>query len=106
MTRIGVYGLDEDNLSGGLKAIRDGIAKALGVDDRDASMGGAIAWKVSQEKFDPSLRGRQRYGIRIRIDLTDQPESHSLTPAVLVGDEPLAEHQALPDKGFSCRLKA
>jgi len=35
LVRIGRGQLDDDNLAGAFKAIRDGIAKALGVDDGD-----------------------------------------------------------------------
>ena len=44
MTRIGPRKLDDDNLQGALKSIRDGIADKLGVDDSDAR----IAWRYNQ----------------------------------------------------------
>ncbi len=44
-----------------LAAVRDGIADALGVDDRDMEMGGVIRWlKCGQEKGP--------YGVRIEIE--------------------------------------
>lgn len=39
-------GLDDDNLRGALKAIRDGVADALGVDDRDPR----VEWKYDQRR--------------------------------------------------------
>ena len=37
LTRYGVKTLDDDNLAGALKGVRDGIAEWLGVDDGDRS---------------------------------------------------------------------
>lgn len=42
---------DGDNLQRALKAVRDGIAKALEVDDMDKSIGGAIEWRYEQERL-------------------------------------------------------
>ncbi len=39
-------GLDDDNLRGALKSIRDGIADAFGVNDRDPR----IAWRYEQKR--------------------------------------------------------
>lgn len=39
-------GLDDDNLRSALKAIRDGIADALGVDDRDPR----VTWEYDQRR--------------------------------------------------------
>lgn len=45
MTRLGpTGGLDDDNLIGSLKAVRDGVADALGVDDADPR----ITWRCHQ----------------------------------------------------------
>jgi hypothetical protein len=46
ITRIAPRALDGDNLQGSLKAIRDGIADALGLDDRHA----AIRWSYEQRR--------------------------------------------------------
>lgn len=46
LARISPRKLDSDNLASSLKAIRDGIAEAIEVDDGDAR----IAWKYEQEK--------------------------------------------------------
>jgi hypothetical protein len=46
LTRCAPRKLDSDNLAGSLKATRDGIASALGVNDGDER----IAWRYEQEK--------------------------------------------------------
>jgi hypothetical protein len=46
LTRVGPRALDGDNLQGALKAVRDGVADALGVDDGSED----IQWFYSQEK--------------------------------------------------------
>lgn len=51
-------GLDDDNLRGSLKSIRDGIADALGVDDRDHR----IIWHYSQ--------ARGPYSVQIELTAT------------------------------------
>lgn len=45
ITRVGKKMMDGDNLQGAAKALRDGIALRLGVDDADPS----ITWKYSQQ---------------------------------------------------------
>ena len=51
-------GLDDDNLRPALKSVRDGIADALGVDDRDPR----VSWEYGQ------LRGRAReYAVEVEI---------------------------------------
>lgn len=48
LTRIAPSkGLDGDNLSGALKAVRDAVAKAMRVDDRESAR---LAWKYEQER--------------------------------------------------------
>lgn len=49
LTRIAPRVLDDDNLSSGFKACRDGIADWLGVDDGDLR----IQWKYAQAKGEP-----------------------------------------------------
>jgi hypothetical protein len=51
LTRIAPRSLDDDNLRGALKAVRDGVADALGVDDGHAS----ITWQYAQEKGPPKV---------------------------------------------------
>lgn len=47
LTRIAPSrGLDDDNLRGALKAVRDGVSDALGVDDRDPR----VTWLYGQRR--------------------------------------------------------
>jgi hypothetical protein len=46
ITRVGPRALDDDNLAGSCKSIRDGIADRLGIDDRSE----AVAWRYAQRK--------------------------------------------------------
>lgn len=48
-------GLDSDNLRAALKHVRDGVADAMGIDDRDAR----VQWKYSQERT-------KQYLVRVR----------------------------------------
>lgn len=57
ITRLGPRKLDSDNLAISAKAVRDGIAQALGVDDGDET---AVHWDYAQE--------RGAYGVRVRIE--------------------------------------
>jgi hypothetical protein len=61
IVRLGPRLLDDDNLRGALKAIRDGIAKALGKDDSPEN---GISWEYRQEK----KKGKQEVGIMIEIE--------------------------------------
>lgn len=56
MTRLGPRTLDDDNLQGACKHVRDGIADRLGVDDGD----GSVSWLYAQERS-------KEYGVRIHI---------------------------------------
>jgi len=58
LTRLAARRLDSDNLTGALKAVRDGIADALGVDDGD----GRLEWRYAQE-----AAPRGRYGVRVEV---------------------------------------
>jgi hypothetical protein len=58
MTRLSPRTLDSDNLQGALKAIRDGVADALGMADNDPR----IEWRYAQEKC-----GRGDFGVRIEV---------------------------------------
>lgn len=49
LTRVGPRALDDDNLQGGFKALRDGVAARLGVDDADPR----VTWKYGQRKGKP-----------------------------------------------------
>jgi hypothetical protein len=46
LTRMGVRKLDDDNLAGALKSVRDGVADALGIDDGSE----LVRWEYRQEK--------------------------------------------------------
>jgi hypothetical protein len=58
LTRIAPRPLDTDNLARSFKAIRDGIADALGIDDGSKR----LTWNYTQEKGPP-----KRYAARIEI---------------------------------------
>lgn len=59
MTRIAPRSLDDDNLSGGMKAVRDQIAEEMHVDDADPR----VVWLCGQEKA-----ARMEYALRITIE--------------------------------------
>jgi len=63
LTRIGPRKLDSDNVAGCLKAVRDGVADALGVDDGDESM---VTWQYAQ--------ARGPYGVRVELVEVDEDE--------------------------------
>lgn len=58
LTRIAPRALDSDNNVGAAKHIRDGVADALGIDDRDAR----VTWEYGQERG-----GKGVYGVRVEI---------------------------------------
>ena len=59
MTRIAPRALDGDNLQSGFKALRDGIAKRLGVDDADPR----VEWRYDQ------ARGKAKeYAARVTVE--------------------------------------
>lgn len=59
LTRIAPRALDDDNLRGALKAVRDGVADRLGIDDRDPR----VDWRYAQ------ARGRPKeYAVRIALE--------------------------------------
>jgi hypothetical protein len=49
LTRVAPRALDGDNLQGGLKAVRDGVADALGIDDGDSR----VTWSYEQRRGEP-----------------------------------------------------
>ena len=51
LVRVSPRKLDSDNLQGALKAVRDGVADALGLDDGSAR----YRWEYSQLKGQPSV---------------------------------------------------
>jgi hypothetical protein len=59
-TRIGAGSMDEDdNLRASMKHLKDGIALAFGIDDKDKR----ITWQYAQEKVP-----RGTHGVRVRIE--------------------------------------
>jgi len=57
LTRIAPRALDDDNLASAFKAIRDGVADALGIDDRDPR----VSWRYAQERHGSD------YGIAVQL---------------------------------------
>lgn len=57
LTRVGPRAMDDDNVPGALKGIRDGLADRLGIDDGSP----LIKWEYAQEK-----RGNE-YAVRVEI---------------------------------------
>lgn len=63
LTRIAPRELDDDNLRGALKSVRDGVAARLGVDDRDPR----VRWEYTQRKA-----GVREYAVVVEIVGIDQ----------------------------------
>lgn len=59
LTRIAPREMDDDNLAGGFKSVRDGTADWLGCDDRDKR----IEWRYAQRQG-----GVREYAAEIRIE--------------------------------------
>lgn len=64
LTRAAPRRLDDDNLRGALKAVRDAVAAWLGVDDGSS----AVRWEYGQEKT-PAPRKGQKVLPFVRIDV-------------------------------------
>jgi hypothetical protein len=58
LTRIAPRSLDSDNLSGSQKHVRDGVADAMFIDDRDPR----VTWAYAQERG-----AKGQYAVRIEI---------------------------------------
>lgn len=58
LTRIGGRRLDDDNLAGGFKAVRDGVADWLGLDDGS----NLLSWSYAQRKGNV-----KEYGVLIEV---------------------------------------
>ena len=67
ITRIAPRQLDDDNLAYACKAIRDGVALAIGIDDGDPR----LKWEYDQSRFGgpltPGGMRRKPNGVRIQI---------------------------------------
>ena len=61
ITRIAPRELDDDNLAGSAKHVRDGIADALGIDDRDSR----VRWRYEQAKGIGHSRGMYSCAVRV-----------------------------------------
>lgn len=61
LTRVAPYPLDTDNAVGAAKHIRDGIADALGINDRSP----LVEWRYGQRK---PKAGEPKYGVDVRIE--------------------------------------
>lgn len=59
LTRIAPRALDSDNLASALKSVRDGVADALGIDDRDPR----VAWAYAQRRGEPRVQA-----VEVRIE--------------------------------------
>lgn len=58
LTRVAPRDLDDDNLIGGLKACRDGVADWLGIADNDPR----VTWLYDQRKGEP-----KRYAVEVEV---------------------------------------
>lgn len=68
LTRLSPRELDDDNLRGALKSIRDGVADCLAMDDRDRR----IKWEYGQEKY-------KTYGVRVALRFAEEQENGTRT---------------------------
>lgn len=59
LTRVAPRALDGDNAQAALKNVRDGVADALGVDDRTP----LVIWVYRQERGKP-----REYGVRVEVE--------------------------------------
>lgn len=59
ITRIAPRQLDSDNNVGSAKHVRDGVADALGINDRDPR----VTWLYAQERGKPG-----EYAVRVKIE--------------------------------------
>jgi hypothetical protein len=64
LTRVSPRTLDDDNLRGALKSVRDGVATWLRVDDATP----LVRWEYAQHKGEPS--------VRIEVNFTHEEAGH------------------------------
>lgn len=62
MVRVAPRRLDDDNLAGALKCVRDELAALIGVDDRDKG----VLWRASQARGKP-----KEYAVRVTLEEFD-----------------------------------
>ncbi len=72
LTRVSPRELDDDNLQGAFKGIRDQVAAQLGLDDRDKRIG----WHYAQAK---PLKGAPP-SVRIEVTMVDAHPEHEGVP--------------------------
>jgi len=58
LTRVSPRFLDDDNVRGALKSVRDGIADRLGINDRDPR----VSWRYEQRRGKP-----REYAVHVEI---------------------------------------
>jgi hypothetical protein len=73
ITRFGPNRVDDDNLAAGCKAVRDAVARVLGIDDGDPQ----IAWLYKQEKA--------RY--KVAVDITSRAIVKTVIEELIEGGE-------------------
>ncbi|MBI5724623.1 MAG: hypothetical protein HZA50_11730 [Planctomycetes bacterium] len=67
LTRVAPHDLDTDNLARSFKAVRDGIADALGLDDGDKR----LTWKYEQRRplnWEKAKLYMGKYGVAVEIE--------------------------------------
>lgn len=64
LVRIAPRSLDTDNLAGGFKSVRDGIADWLGINDNDPR----VTWLYAQERGAP-----KQYAVRVEVTHVPNP---------------------------------
>ncbi len=84
LTRIAPRALDDDNLRGATKACRDGVADALGVDDRDPR----VTWLYAQARGKPKA-----YAVRVEVAPDCSREDASSRAREVKGHSATSEEQ-------------
>lgn len=68
LTRIAPRALDDDNLRSALKAVRDGVADALGVDDGSEQ----VTWRYAQCRPGKGAPTRFQVAVAVSVRLEDR----------------------------------
>jgi hypothetical protein len=63
LTRVAPRVLDDDNVRGAMKSVRDEIAECVGVDDRDPR----VKWLYVQERGKPN-----EYAVRVTVEVVTE----------------------------------
>ena len=72
LTRVGSRRRDADNNVSSLKAVQDGVAQGLGIDDGDPR----LSWTYSQRKPE---KGQARWGVVVTIEVYNPGGYYSVT---------------------------